>query len=129
MAVKEFHVEGYDALIALLEKHTSESDRVFVLFSGSVDASSGVSWCPDCVAADPVIAAAVKEVEDEVVFVHCAVGERTYWKDQANVFRTNPKLKLKGVPTLLNWHEPEKRLVEENCAKLSMVKLLLTEDL
>jgi len=128
MAVKEFNVEGYDALIELLEKNPEcQSDRVFVLFSGSVDATSGVSWCPDCVAADPVIAAALKQVEDDVVFVHCAVGQRGFWKDQSNVFRTNSKLKLKGVPTLLSWHEPEKRLVEENCAKLPMVKLLLED--
>ena len=71
---------------------SSQSDRVFVLFSGSVDATSGVSWCPDCVAADPVIAAALKQVEDDVVFVHCAVGQRGFWKDQSNVFRCDVAL-------------------------------------
>ena len=43
-------------------------------------------------------------------------------------FRTDSKLRLKGVPTLLNWHEPEKRLVEENLQKLAMVQLLLSDD-
>ena len=60
---------------------------MFVLFSGSVDAASGVSWCPDCVTADPVVAAALKEVDDDLVFVHCSVGQRAFWKDQSNVFR------------------------------------------
>lgn len=38
----------------------------FVLFCGAVDAATGVSWCGDCVEADPVIAAALakKAAED-----------------------------------------------------------------
>ena len=60
---------------------------MFVLFCGSLDAASGVSWCPDCVTAEPVVAAALDGVDDDLVLIHCAVGQRTFWKDQANVFR------------------------------------------
>merc|ERR1711915_85238 len=129
MAPKELHVEGYDALVKLIDGNADcKTDRLFVLFSGSIDAGTGASWCPDCVAADPVVAEALKDADDDLVLIHCAVGQRGFWKDQSNVFRTDPKLRLKGVPTLLNWHEPEKRLVEENLQKLSMVQLLLSED-
>ena len=46
-----------------------------------------MSWCPDCVTAEPVVAAALDGVDDDLVLIHCAVGQRTFWKDQANVFR------------------------------------------
>jgi len=129
MAVKELHVEGYDALVKLIgENPVCKTDRLFVLFSGSIDPASGKSWCPDCVTADPVVAEALKGVDEDLVLIHCAVGQRAFWKDQNNVFRTDPKLRLKGVPTLLNWHEPEKRLVEEALHKLQMVTLLLSDD-
>ena len=66
---------------------SSQTDRLFVLFSGSIDSASGKSWCPDCVTADPVVAEALKDLDDDLVLVHCAVGQRSFWKDQNNVFR------------------------------------------
>ena len=49
-------VEGFDAFKAKLSELTAGAGGgdVFVMFSGSKDAS-GVSWCPDCVSAEPIV--------------------------------------------------------------------------
>ena len=47
-------VEGYDAFKAKISELASAGGDIFVMFSGSKDAS-GVSWCPDCVTAEPVV--------------------------------------------------------------------------
>ena len=47
-------VEGFDAFKAKLSELTADGGDVFVMFSGSKDAS-GVSWCPDCVTAEPIV--------------------------------------------------------------------------
>ena len=48
-------VEGFDAFKAKLSELTAAGGGdVFVMFSGSKDAS-GVSWCPDCVSAEPIV--------------------------------------------------------------------------
>merc|ERR1719204_3050290 len=129
MTVKKIPVEGFDGLQKrIAEDPACKTDRLFVLFSGSVDAASGESWCPDCVAADPCIDQALKDVDDDLVLICCAVGDRATWKDQKNKFRTDPKLSLKGVPTLLNWHEPTNRLVEEKLQNVELIKMLFNSD-
>ncbi len=45
--VSKVHVEGFDAFMAEVEKHSGKP--VFALFCGTKDAE-GESWCPDCVA-------------------------------------------------------------------------------
>ncbi|XP_072210028.1 thioredoxin domain-containing protein 17 isoform X1 [Excalfactoria chinensis] len=52
-------------------------------------------------------------------------GLRDGWKDPNNEFRKN--LKLTGVPTLLKYGTPQK-LVEEECFKADLVRMLFTED-
>ena len=47
-------VEGFDAFKAKVSELSSAGGDLFVMFSGSKDAR-GVSWCPDCVSAEPVV--------------------------------------------------------------------------
>uniref|UniRef100_A0A3B5LXV4 Thioredoxin domain-containing protein n=1 Tax=Xiphophorus couchianus TaxID=32473 RepID=A0A3B5LXV4_9TELE len=47
------------------------------------------------------------------------------WKDLNNDFKKT--LKLTGVPTLLRYGTPQK-LVEEECFKPDLVKMMFTED-
>lgn len=122
--VVEVHVEGLDAYKKALNEHKGKT--VFALFSGSMD-SQGKSWCPDCVTADPVIKKCLPSAPDDAVFIHCGVGDRTFWKDQSNGFRTDPTLKLKCVPTLMMVGKPQ-RLEEEQCADEDLVNMLFSED-
>lgn len=100
---------------------------IFFSFIGKVDAKTGESWCPDCVAAEPVIEKYIPEISEDNVFIVCVVGDRMKWKDPQCVFRTDPDTLLKGIPTLLKWGTKE-RLNSDGCANADMVSMLLTED-
>ena len=54
-------VEGFEAFQAKVEELAKTGGDVFVMFSGSKD-SNGVSWCPDCVTAEPVVAVIVSSI-------------------------------------------------------------------
>lgn len=120
--VKEVHVEGFEALQKAVDEH--KGHQIFVLFSGSLG-SDGISWCPDCAVADPVIKESLRVAPKDAVFIHCGVGDRPFWKDQNNIFRT--KLGIKCVPTLIKWGE-QKRLEEASCAKKDLVEMLFEDD-
>lgn len=121
---KTVHVEGFDGYKSAVEENKGK--EIFALFSGS-PGKDGKSWCPDCVAADPVIESCLSKLPEDAVFIHCSVGDRPFWKDQHNVFRTNPDLRLKCVPTLMKIGKPQ-RLEEEQCANADLVEMLFTED-
>lgn len=122
--VDSLHVEGISAFDEAVKDHPGKT--IFALFSGSFD-DKGNNWCPDCVAADPVIKNNLEHIPEGAVFIHCGVGGREYWKDQNNEFRKSPQLKLKCVPTLLILGKPN-RLEESQCANDDLVKMLFEED-
>jgi len=123
---KTIKVEGYDAFLEQLEELKGKT-TLYLLFSGSKDAQTGTSWCPDCVVAEPVIEKYFKETADDVTLLYVAVGQREFWKKQDNPFRTHDKLRLKGVPTLMKWGGPQK-LSEEECANEDLVQMLFEDD-
>jgi len=123
MTVEKIAVEGCDAFFTEVEKHNGKT--VYVMFSGS-KTSDGKSWCPDCVTAEPVVNAQLDQVTSDIVYIYCGVGERAFWKDKTNVFRTNPKLKLTSVPTLIKWKTPM-RLTEAECASKDLVADIFEE--
>ncbi|XP_014784113.1 thioredoxin domain-containing protein 17 isoform X1 [Octopus bimaculoides] len=121
---QEIHVNGYDEYVATADENKGKT--IFALFTGSKD-SSGQSWCPDCVRADPVIKRNMKQLPSDAIFIHCNVGDRTFWKDQNNVFRKDSKLRLTAVPTLLKFGHPN-QLKEEQCMKDDLIQMLFTEE-
>ncbi|KAK4315762.1 hypothetical protein Pmani_013025 [Petrolisthes manimaculis] len=118
-------VEGFEAFVEKLESYNSSGKPIFVLFSGSKDAN-GKSWCPDCVVAEPVVKGALTKAPQDAVFLYVGVGGRDFWKDPKCVFRTDPRTKLKSVPTLMKVGGPQ-RLEEEKCAKADMVEMLFED--
>uniref|UniRef100_A0A0M3HPT3 Thioredoxin domain-containing protein 17 n=1 Tax=Ascaris lumbricoides TaxID=6252 RepID=A0A0M3HPT3_ASCLU len=105
MVFEKVAVEGYEALKKAIE---GSKTRTVILFTGSKD--SGKSWCPDCVAAEPVIAKVIGELsgsnfanEHDIRFIECSVGPREYWKDAKNPFRTDDHFKLSCIPTLIEY--------------------------
>jgi len=126
-SVKRFTCDGMDQLLQLIEEHSSAGARLFVLCSGSVDPNTGVSWCPDCVTAEPVIEKAMSVLSADDVFIACAVGDLKTWRDPQCPFRTHPQFQLKGVPTLMEWGT-SKRLGDKDCADADMVEMLFEEE-
>ncbi|KAK6053416.1 hypothetical protein COOONC_09079 [Cooperia oncophora] len=123
--MREITVNGYEEVKDAL---SSADGRVFILFTGSkVD---GKSWCPDCVAAEPVIESVVNSEDAKslgATFITCFVGAREYWKDPNCPFRTDPKFKLTCVPTLIEWDKKHKRLTENQLTNKDMIKDLFFE--
>lgn len=73
--VKEHNVRGYEEFTKLAESLESSGEQVHVLFSGGKD-ETGVSWCPYCVKAEPVIHEALKNAAENSHFIHVDVGDR-----------------------------------------------------
>uniref|UniRef100_A0A8D0G818 Thioredoxin domain-containing protein 17 n=1 Tax=Sphenodon punctatus TaxID=8508 RepID=A0A8D0G818_SPHPU len=122
MGWEEVPERGYSDFERVVGQHRGRP--IFAYFTGDKDAQ-GVSWCPDCTKAEPVVRTELHNMPEGSVFVYCQVGDRPYWKDPNNEFRRN--LKLTGVPTLLKYGTPQ-RLVEEECLKSDLVRMLFTED-
>ncbi|XP_070572597.1 thioredoxin domain-containing protein 17-like [Ptychodera flava] len=123
--VKKVNVEGLDAFRAKIKEY-EKTDYLYAYFSGS-KGEDGKSWCPDCVAAEPVVEKHLASAPEDAVFIYCSVGERNFWKDQNNGFRKDPTLRLTGVPTLLRVGKPQK-LVEGELMKDDLVKMFFEED-
>ncbi|XP_028856858.1 thioredoxin domain-containing protein 17 [Denticeps clupeoides] len=119
---EEVKVQGYDEFCNAVSERRGKD--IFAYFSGNKD-EKGVSWCPDCVRAEPVVRGELPHLPEGSVFIYCQVGERPYWKDSSNEFKKT--LKLSGVPTLLRYGTPQK-LVEEECFKSDLVRMMFTED-
>ena len=68
--------------IAQLRSHLSGVDtqvtkHVYILFTGDKNLEGGLSWCPDCNDADPVIKKNLEEINTESsIFITCFVGDR-----------------------------------------------------
>jgi len=126
MAPTVKQLEGYEELKTALNGLNDGDKPVFVLLCGSKDAS-GNSWCPDCVTADPIVHESAREKLKDGLLLCCQVGPREFWKDAKNPFRTDPKLKVTAVPTLIAWDKGN-RLVEEQLFRRDLVDMLFEDD-
>lgn len=122
--------EGMKELNEILEK--TETQRIFLIFYGSLIEDEQVSclyksWCPDSVRAKPYIDNNIKYLNnDRDTLITVYVGQKKEWKNMNNVFRTDQRFKLKGVPTLLQY-KTDKRLVVDECCNANHVKRLFTQ--
>jgi hypothetical protein len=90
--------EAFQGILA--EALATNPGNVFCLFTGAKN--SGVSWCPDCTRAEPVIDGVLAE-RPEVTLIE-AIVERAAYRDANYLYRTDAKIKLKCVPTLMRWN-------------------------
>lgn len=99
-----------DATVAtfdgVFQKFTSEAANYranFILFLADKDPSTKLSWCPDCVRAEPVIYKKLEESSGDVALLIAYVGNRPTWRTPNHPWRVDPRFKLTGVPTLIRW--------------------------
>jgi thiol-disulfide isomerase/thioredoxin len=117
-----------DEVSAQLTALTARGDAGLFLFFGSEDPTTGASWCPDCVIADPVLRRACTSLRPDLVLYECPVGPRSAWKNQPeHPFRLHPTLRLARIPTLIFLERGMERgrLVEADCAKGEVVEAFL----
>ena len=110
---------------------SAEGARVFVLFTGGVDAATGASWCPDCVDAKPTLAAALEEAgaAGEVALVEVPLAREGYRGNPEHWARKHAGVRLKAIPTLFRWGKAAQvgALVEGQCKDAAAVRELVLE--
>lgn len=121
-------VAGYEAFVAFIAKlqPTVGEQPINVYFSGTKDAQ-GNSWCPDCVVAEPVVLAALERIAEPAHFVYVDVGDRSFWKDPKNAFRTDKSTHLSVIPTLLRWRQPQ-RLEGDHLLNPELLDMFFNDD-
>ncbi|XP_055843337.1 thioredoxin domain-containing protein 17-like [Episyrphus balteatus] len=122
---KKFNLKGYEALKTSLAE-VAGANEINVYFSGS-KSDAGVSWCPDCVTAEPHVLAAVDKFAKDSVFMYVDVGDRPFWKDMKNPFRTDKDIHIQVIPTLIRW-KAQQRLEGDQCEKSDLLEMFFTDD-
>ena len=114
---------------ALLKQALAAGGKVFVLFTGGLDAATGKSWCPDCVDAKGPISAALEEAgaAGAVSLVEVPLVRAEYKGHADHWARTHAGVKLKAIPTLIKWGKVAKvgELVEGECSEANVRELVL----
>ncbi|KVI00634.1 thioredoxin-like protein Clot [Cynara cardunculus var. scolymus] len=94
----------------VFEKFKSEAPNNksnLILFLADIEPSTNLSWCPDCVRAEPVIYKKLESSPDDVALLRAYVGDRPTWRNAHHPWRMDTKFNLKGVPTLILWENGE----------------------
>ncbi|KAI6174854.1 Thioredoxin domain-containing protein 17 isoform X2 [Aphelenchoides bicaudatus] len=114
-------VNDYDELKKLLGVLGTEAK--FVYFRGN-DLETGLSWCPDCQKSDETVKTKLNESSLQTII--CNVGFKETWKDEKNPFKTDEKLNVGSIPTLLNFTTNERITDENELAKADVVGAFLS---
>ncbi|CAG8565077.1 10269_t:CDS:2 [Acaulospora morrowiae] len=131
--VRFVRIPTYEQFDKMIDKTVKENGKnIYVLLFGTEDPSTGSSWCPDCVIADPLIRRHFSnEAHPESVLVEVPVGTRSQYKGRPdNPYRTHPRIQLKAIPTLIKWSangSDDKSLVEDECSRDDMLKKFFSE--
>ncbi|KAK8683052.1 hypothetical protein V6N13_039122 [Hibiscus sabdariffa] len=110
LVVKRMPMKVVDATVStfgsIFEKFKSDAPNNkanFILFLADKDPSTSLSWCPDCVRAEPVIYKKLEATAWDVVLLRAYVGDRPTWRNPQHPWRVDSTFKLTGVPTLVLW--------------------------
>lgn len=97
-----------------LAQISAEQDHVIVLFTGVVDPATGINWCPDCENAKPNIEKYVLS-QAKGKLIKCIIARGDWMGNPSHPYKTNPVLKVKGVPTLVVFAHGDTIVCRTNC--------------
>ncbi|XP_063531008.1 thioredoxin domain-containing protein 17-like [Cydia strobilella] len=121
--VTKVSIKGFEEFVKYTDNIDPNGPPVYFYFDSKLP--DGTSWCPDCVVAEPIVRAFLREVKKDLIFVHVDCGEREFYRDPQCVFRTDPRSKIRRIPTLLKWQGDRLEETEvndpENLRKLFQV--------
>ncbi|XWS45679.1 hypothetical protein CRYUN_Cryun14cG0000600 [Craigia yunnanensis] len=98
-------VSSFDSIFENFRSDAPNNKANLILFLADKDPSTSLSWCPDCIRAEPVI---YKKLEleasvEDVALLRAYVGDRPTWRNPQHPWRVDSTFKLTGVPTLFHW--------------------------
>eukprot|EP01017_Pseudomicrothorax_dubius_P046287 TRINITY_DN8128_c0_g2_i5.p1 TRINITY_DN8128_c0_g2~~TRINITY_DN8128_c0_g2_i5.p1 ORF type:complete len:131 (-),score=40.80 TRINITY_DN8128_c0_g2_i5:121-513(-) len=88
---------------AAFDAQKAAGGKFICVFKGGIDPATNVSWCPDCVDAEPTIKKYIFDQavnEKGIAVIECDVGQKAEWKNPDNVIRKHPVLKIQKVPAV-----------------------------
>ena len=93
-------------LVKLEEYKTAHTTHPqYILFTGEILPETGKSWCPDCVAALPLIYDVLKDAHRDGFAILEVDVNRSEYRQQSYVFRKDPRFKIRCVPQLCKWQD------------------------
>ncbi|KAL2251382.1 UNVERIFIED_CONTAM: Thioredoxin-like protein Clot [Sesamum indicum] len=98
-------VSTFEGVFEKFRSEAANNKANFILFLADKDPSTNLSWCPDCVRAEPVIYKKLEASPDNVALLRAYVGDRPTWRNPLHPFRSDSRFSLKGVPTLILWED------------------------
>ncbi|XP_050209011.1 thioredoxin-like protein Clot [Mercurialis annua] len=93
----------FDAVFDNFKSEAPKNKANLILFLADKDPATNLSWCPDCVTAEPVIYKKLEASSDDIALLRAYVGDRPTWRNPQHPWRLDSNFKLTGVPTLLCW--------------------------
>ncbi|KAM1229273.1 hypothetical protein PS2_039333 [Malus domestica] len=96
-------ISTFDSVFEKFKAEAPNNKANFILFLADKDPSTSLSWCPDCVRAEPVIYKKLEATPDDVALLRAYVGDRPTWRNAHHPWRVDSRFKLTGVPTLIRW--------------------------
>ncbi|KAK6928668.1 Thioredoxin domain-containing protein 17-like domain [Dillenia turbinata] len=100
-------IGSFDQVFEQFRSEAPKNRANLILFLADKDPSTSLSWCPDCVRAEPVIYKKLEASPHEIGLLRAYVGDRPTWRNPAHPWRIDSRFKLKGVPTLIRWENEE----------------------
>eukprot|EP01018_Ginkgo_biloba_P032992 Gb_25405 [translate_table: standard] len=98
------NVENFSTVFKSIDTNNDDNQVKLLLFLADKDPASGISWCPDCVRAEPVIYKTLEKTEKNVTLLRAYAGDRPTWRNPSHPWRVDERFKLKGLPTLIRWN-------------------------
>ncbi|KAI4371055.1 hypothetical protein MLD38_019331 [Melastoma candidum] len=103
MKMVDATLSTFDGVFERFRSEAPANKANLILFLADKDPSTTLSWCPDCVRAEPVIYKKLEASPDNIALLRAYVGDRQTWRTPSHPWRNDPRFKLKGVPTLVRW--------------------------
>ncbi|KAG2676561.1 hypothetical protein I3760_12G058600 [Carya illinoinensis] len=103
MKVSDATVSTFDTVFQKFISEAPKNKANLILFLADEDPSTSLSWCPDCVRAEPAIYKKLETSSDDVALLRAFVGDRPTWRNPQHPWRVDSRFKLTGVPTLVLW--------------------------
>jgi len=107
-------------------KELLAQDKILLVYVVGARDEHGKSWCPDCVASDPILDEALSTFNKPTIVFEAPVARAEYKGNPNYPYRKHPQIQLTGVPTLVHWTKegPQARLVEHDITKENTEKFL-----
>ncbi|KAL3004195.1 hypothetical protein AAZX31_08G149300 [Glycine max] len=81
LKVLDATVSSFDGVFEKFRSEAPKNKANLILFLADKDPSTSLSWCPDCVRAEPVIYKKLEASSDEISLLRAYVGDRPTWRN------------------------------------------------